>query len=182
MRSKATKIIISWEAAPPGEISAACSRTTYRGCTSSRKATTTRRRSTAGACPTSCCSTRRTARFAAKPFFAFIQTAGNHRPYSIPGDHPGFELAQVDAAALAQNGFDGLAAYNGLRYLDFSLGAFFAKAREAPYFKNTVFVMYGDHGNPSTRQTPWEQLLLTSYHVPCVIYAPGLVKEIGRAS
>ena len=114
-----------------------------------------------------------------KPFFAFIQTAGNHRPYSIPGDHPGFELAQVDAAALAENGFDGVAAYNGLRYLDFSLGAFFAKAREAPYFKNTVFLMYGDHGNPSTRQTPWEQLLLTGYHVPCVIYAPGLV-EGGR--
>ncbi|TMH11591.1 MAG: LTA synthase family protein, partial [Betaproteobacteria bacterium] len=66
-----------------------------------------------------------------KPFFAFIQTAGNHRPYSIPEDHPGFELAQVDAAALAENGFDGVAAYNGLRYLDFSLGAFFAKAREA---------------------------------------------------
>ena len=114
-----------------------------------------------------------------KPFFAFIQTAGNHRPYSIPEDHPGFELAQVDAAALAENGFDGVAAYNGLRYLDFSLGAFFAKAREAPYFKNTVFLMYGDHGNPSTRQTPWEQLLLTGYHVPCVIYAPGLV-EGGR--
>ena len=111
-----------------------------------------------------------------KPFFAFIQTAGNHRPYSIPEDHPGFELAQVDAAALAENGFDGVAAYNGLRYLDFSLGAFFAKAGEAPYFKNTLFVMYGDHGNPSTRQTPWEQLLLTGYHVPCVIYAPGLVK------
>ena len=110
-----------------------------------------------------------------KPFFAFIQTAGNHRPYSIPEDHPGFELAQVDAAALAENGFDGVAAYNGLRYLDFSLGAFFAKAREARYFKNTLFVMYGDHGNPSTRQTPWEQLLLTGYHVPCVIYAPGLV-------
>ena len=110
-----------------------------------------------------------------KPFFAFIQTAGNHRPYSIPEDHPGFELAQVDAAALAENGFDGVAAYNGLRYLDFSLGAFFAKAREAPYFKNTLFVMYGDHGNPSTRQTPWEQLLLTGYHVPCVIYAPGLI-------
>ncbi len=115
----------------------------------------------------------------AKPFFAFIQTAGNHRPYSIPEDHPGFELAQVDAAALAENGFDGVAAYNGLRYLDFSLGAFFAKAREAPYFKNTVFLMYGDHGNPSTLQTPWEQLLLTGYHVPCVIYAPGLV-EGGR--
>jgi phosphoglycerol transferase MdoB-like AlkP superfamily enzyme len=110
------------------------------------------------------------------PFFAFIQTAGNHRPYGIPDEHPGFELAQADAAKLEANGFDGLAAFNGLRYLDFALGSYFAKAKESPYFKNTVFVMYGDHGNPSTQQTPWQELLLTGYHVPCVIYAPGLVK------
>ena len=114
-----------------------------------------------------------------KPFFAFIQTAGNHRPYGIPSDHPGFELAQVDDKTLAENGFDGLPALNGLRYLDFALGTYFAKARQAPYFRNTVFVMYGDHGNPSTQQTPWQELLLTGYHVPCVIYAPGLV-EPGR--
>src|SRR5882672_5692608 len=111
-----------------------------------------------------------------KPFFAFIQTSGNHRPFGIPDDHPGFELAQADATRLAENGFDGLAAYNGMRYLDFALGSFFAKAKESPYFKNTVFFMYGDHGNPSTRETPWQQLLLTGYHVPCVIVAPGLVK------
>src|SRR6267142_1256824 len=111
-----------------------------------------------------------------KPFFAFIQTAGNHRPFGIPDDHPGFELAQVDAKLLEQNGFDSLAAFNGLRYLDFALGSFFEKARKDPYFANTVFVMYGDHGNPSTVQTPWQELLLTGYHVPFVIYAPGLVK------
>src|SRR5258706_33547 len=122
----------------------------------------------------------KTLRDGEKPFFAFIQTAGNHRPYTIPDDHPGFELARVDADELAKNGFDGLAAYNGMRYLDFSLGSFFAKAREAPWFKNTVFVMYGDHGNPSTLQTPWEQLLLTGYHVPFVIYAPGILKGGGR--
>jgi phosphoglycerol transferase MdoB-like AlkP superfamily enzyme len=110
------------------------------------------------------------------PFFAFIQTAGNHRPYGIPSEHPGFELAQADAAKLEENGFDSLAAFNGLRYLDFALGSYFAKAKESPYFKNTVFVMYGDHGNPSTQQTPWQELLLTGYHVPCIIYAPGLVK------
>jgi phosphoglycerol transferase MdoB-like AlkP superfamily enzyme len=111
-----------------------------------------------------------------KPFFAFIQTAGNHRPYGIPDEHPGFELAQADAAKLEENGFDSLAAFNGLRYLDFALGSYFAKAKESPYFQNTVFVMYGDHGNPSTQQTPWQELLLTGHHVPCVIYAPGLVK------
>jgi phosphoglycerol transferase MdoB-like AlkP superfamily enzyme len=112
-----------------------------------------------------------------KPFFAFIQTAGNHRPFGIPDDHPGFELAKADAKELADNGFDSLAAFNGLRYLDFALGSFFEKARKDPYFANTVFVMYGDHGNPSTVQTPWQELLLTGYHVPFVIYAPGLIKK-----
>jgi phosphoglycerol transferase MdoB-like AlkP superfamily enzyme len=112
-----------------------------------------------------------------KPFFAFIQTSGNHRPYTIPKDRAGFELAHVDAEKLSENGFDSLAAYNGLRFLDYSLGSFFARARKAPYFKNTVFVMYGDHGNPSTQQTPWEQLRLTGYHVPFVVYAPGPIKR-----
>jgi len=116
-------------------------------------------------------------RKARKPFFAFIQTAGNHRPYTIPSDRRGFELAQADDAALHDNGFDSLAAYNGLRFLDYALQSFFTKAREAPYFRNTVFVMYGDHGNPSTRQTPWEQLRLTGFHVPLVIYAPALIKR-----
>src|SRR6266571_4772347 len=112
-----------------------------------------------------------------KPFFAFIQTAGNHRPYTIPSDRRGFELAQMSDAALHDNGFDSLAAYNGLRFLDYALESFFTRAREAPYFRNTVFVMYGDHGNPSTRQTPWEQLRLTGFHVPLVIYAPALIKR-----
>ena len=112
-----------------------------------------------------------------KPFFAFIQTAGNHRPYTIPKDKHGFELAQLDGNALKDNGFDSLAAYNGLRFLDYALESFFAQARRASYFQNTVFVMYGDHGNPSANQTPWLKLGLTGYHVPLVIYAPGLIKQ-----
>jgi phosphoglycerol transferase MdoB-like AlkP superfamily enzyme len=115
-----------------------------------------------------------------KPFFAFIQTAGNHRPYTIPEDRRGFELRQVDGAALKENGFDSPAAYNGLRYLDYSLETFFSRARRAAYFQNTVFVMYGDHGNPSNQPTSWEQLRLTGFHVPLVIYAPGLIQGARR--
>lgn len=111
-----------------------------------------------------------------KPFFAFIQTSGNHRPYTIPEDRGDFELAQADSAILKDNDFDGLVAFNGLRFLDYALGSFFTRMRKASYFQNTVFVMYGDHGNPSTRQIPFEQLALTGSHVPLVIYAPGLMK------
>ena len=110
------------------------------------------------------------------PFFAFIQTSGNHRPFTIPKERAGFVVQQMDGALLKDNGFDSVAAYNGMRFLDYSLEFYFERARKAPYFKNTVFIMYGDHGNPSTQQTPWEELRLTGFHVPAVIYAPGLIK------
>lgn len=112
------------------------------------------------------------------PFFAFIQTSGNHRPYTIPEspeERRGFELAQVDEQRLVQAGFDSLAAFNGLRFFDHAIGYFFRQARNEPYFRNTVFVMYGDHGNPSATPTAWQQLELTSFHVPMLIYAPGIV-------
>lgn len=111
-----------------------------------------------------------------KPFFAFIQTAGNHRPYTIPEDRREFELAQVDSAVLRDHGFDGLVAFNGMRFLDYALGSFFSRMRQASYFQHTVFVLYGDHGLPSTRPIPFEQLGLTGNHVPLVIYAPGLLQ------
>lgn len=116
---------------------------------------------------------------AREPFFAFIQTSGNHRPYTIPKDRRGFELAQVDDDALRANGFDNLAAYNGLRLLDYSLDSFFAQARRAAYFQRTVFVMYGDHGVVSPTATPWAKIGLTGHHVPMVIYAPWM-SERGR--
>jgi phosphoglycerol transferase MdoB-like AlkP superfamily enzyme len=111
-----------------------------------------------------------------EPFFAFIQTSGNHRPFTIPKDQRGFVGEQMDAAALKDNGFESVAAYNGMRFLDYSLGYWFERARKAPYFRNTVFIMYGDHGNPSTQQTPFQELYLTGFHVPAVIYAPGLIQ------
>lgn len=115
-----------------------------------------------------------------KPFFAFIQTAGNHRPYTIPDDRRDFELAELDQETLVENGFGSLAAYNGLRFLDYSIGHFFKLARRAAYFKNTIFVMYGDHGTHAPTPIPWEQLRLAQYHVPLVIYAPGLIEERRR--
>lgn len=112
-----------------------------------------------------------------KPFFAFVQTSGNHRPFTIPEDRRGFELRDMDDQSLKEHGFDSLAAYNGQRFFDFALGHFFDLARREPYFRNTIFIMYGDHGNPSAKDIPWERLGLTGYHVPMLIYAPGVIRE-----
>jgi len=108
-----------------------------------------------------------------KPFFALIHTAGNHRPYTIPKDRGDFAVLQVDERKLKENGFDSLKDYNGMRFLDYSLGHFFRLASKEDYYRKTIFCMFADHGTVANQQIPWDTLSLTSHHVPFVIYAPG---------
>lgn len=115
-----------------------------------------------------------------KPFLAFIQTAGNHRPFTIPDDRGDFEVSDLDESLLAQYGFRSQEQYNAVRFIDYSLGEFFKLAKASGYFDNTIFVMYGDHNNRITK-TPhmpayFEALDLDGLHVPHMIYAPKLIK------
>lgn len=110
-----------------------------------------------------------------KPFLAFIQTAGYHKPYSIPEDNRGFEAASAPVERLREYGFTSLADFNSFRFMDHSLGLFMEAARKEDYFDNTIFVFYGDHGLPhrAEHRPPGEQQLsLGSFHVPLLIYAP----------
>ena len=111
-----------------------------------------------------------------KPFFAIVQTSGNHRPYTIPLHTHGFSTVNVDERRLRAHGFESSEEFNSFRYLDHALGLFFAKARAEAYFRNTVFVLYGDHGTRTG--APPAALALGDLspvvcHVPMVIYAPG---------
>lgn len=115
-----------------------------------------------------------------KPFFALIHTAGNHRPYTIPKDRRDFVEMSEDEQKLKESGFDSLKDYNGMRFLDYSLGHFFKLASKEDYFKKTIFCMFADHGTVANGQIAWDKLSLTSHHVPFVIYAPGYFSE-GRA-
>ncbi|MBI3358761.1 MAG: sulfatase-like hydrolase/transferase [Nitrospirae bacterium] len=116
-----------------------------------------------------------------QPFFAIIQTAGNHRPYTIPEDNHGFLALSPDAATLEKNGFASAEEFNAFRFIDHSIGLFMEMARKEGYFDNTIFVFFGDHGTTAGRGdlTPrWEtDLNLTGFHVPFLIYAPKLIPE-----
>ena len=118
-----------------------------------------------------------------KPFFAIVQTAGNHRPYTIPRQTHGFQVVHEDETLLHENGFDGNDEYNAFRFLDHALGLFFERARREPWFANTVFVLYGDHGTrtgaPGSVLTLGD-LSLIVYHVPMLIYAPGFIRQPRR--
>jgi phosphoglycerol transferase MdoB-like AlkP superfamily enzyme len=115
-----------------------------------------------------------------EPFFAIIQTSGNHRPYTIPDDNRGFVSRDVTTEEVEPYGFRSPGDYNAFRFMDHSLGVFLKELEKAPYAQNTIFVFFGDHGNDRQAKHMFpgeEQLMLTEYHVPLVFYAPGLIKE-----
>ena len=119
-----------------------------------------------------------------KPFFAIIQTAGNHRPYTIPEDNRGFVFDNQSDEELKQHGFSSNGEYNSFRYMDHSVGFFMQQAKKAGYFDNTIFVFFGDHGisgfGGNHRPAYETHYDLTGLHVPFVIYAPKLITQPRR--
>lgn len=117
-----------------------------------------------------------------KPFFAIIQTADNHRPYTIPAeDKDEFKLLSFTGDSLKRFGFESNDEMNAFRYTDFGFQKFIEAAKKEPYFKNTIFVFVGDHGiryNGKLDHFPnaWTEQGLSCEHVPLLFYAPGLLK------
>lgn len=125
-----------------------------------------------------------------KPFFAFIQTAGFHRPYTIPADNDGFivktpkEISETEIRAF---GFESFEEYNAMRLQDFALGKFFELAKKEDWYDNTIFVVFGDHGLPhnNAKNVPdWQKSLANGFHVPLIIHSPkrispGVETKIG---
>lgn len=113
-----------------------------------------------------------------KPFFAVIQTAGNHRPYTIPAeDKPFFKTVHFSEDSLKHNGFESNDELNAFRYSDYCFQQFFEAAQKENYYKNTVFVFVGDHGilgtAPASFPNAWNEGALTRLHVPLLFYSPN---------
>jgi phosphoglycerol transferase MdoB-like AlkP superfamily enzyme len=117
-----------------------------------------------------------------KPFFAIIQTADNHRPYTIPEeDLNSFKkIENISTDSLNKCGFESLAEYNAFRYTDYCIKQFMEAAKKEKYFDNTVFVFIGDHGIRGNAANlfpkSWTEDGLTSEHVPFLFYAPKLLQ------
>lgn len=115
-----------------------------------------------------------------KPFVAIVQTADNHRPYTIPDeDRNNFDLVSYPKDTLHKYGFSDNDELNAFRYTDFAFRAFMEAAKKEAYFKNTIFVFVGDHGikGNASAEFPevWNSANLTSHHVPLLFYAPGII-------
>jgi phosphoglycerol transferase MdoB-like AlkP superfamily enzyme len=112
-----------------------------------------------------------------KPFFTIIQTAGNHRPYTIPSeDLPEFKLEKYPPDTLRKYGFASNEELNAFRYSDFCFKKYIEAASKEKYFGNTIFIFVGDHGlrgdiGPLFPQSFTKQGF-GAEHVPLLFYAP----------
>ncbi|MBL7748758.1 MAG: sulfatase-like hydrolase/transferase [Chitinophagaceae bacterium] len=114
----------------------------------------------------------------ANPFFAIIQTADNHRPYTIPKeDRPFIKLSNYPKDTLSKYGFWTNEELNAYTYMDYTYKVFIEAARKEKYFDNTIFVFVGDHGirGVAADMFPkvWTEQSLTLWHVPLLFYAPS---------
>ena len=87
-----------------------------------------------------------------KPFFQFVMTTSNHKPYTFPAGK--IDLPQGDRNA-------------AVKYTDYALGKFIEAAKTKPWFKNTVFVIVADHCASSAGK--WE-INIHNHHIPAIIY------------
>ena len=113
-----------------------------------------------------------------KPFIAIVQTADNHRPYTIPDeDKKEFKLMSYPKDSLVKYGFESNEELNAFRYTDFCYQKFIESAKKEGYFKNTIFVFVGDHGIGGDAHDMFPHAWtkeLASMHVPLLFYAPAL--------
>ncbi|KGL63688.1 LTA synthase family protein [Polaribacter sp. Hel1_85] len=118
-----------------------------------------------------------------KPFVAYIQTASNHMPFTVPSEKESFKPLnenEVDASLLEKSGFKSVAQLNALRYLDFNIGKFLERAKKSGYYENTIFAFFGDHNTAMKRTENYTKeydLNIQLQHVPFFIHGPEYVKS-----
>jgi len=95
---------------------------------------------------------------AGKPFFGFLMTTSNHRPYTYPD-------GKIDVPSHTGR-------VGGVKYADYAIGAFLREARRHPWFDDTIFVFVADHCAASAGR---QELPVYRYHIPLILYAPKII-------
>lgn len=93
-----------------------------------------------------------------RPFFAHVMTTSNHRPYTYPA-------GRIDIPSKTSR--DG-----AVKYTDWAVGDFLARARTKAWFRDTLFVITADHTAGAAGET---DLPVDRYHIPMILYAPAHV-------
>jgi phosphoglycerol transferase MdoB-like AlkP superfamily enzyme len=120
-----------------------------------------------------------------RPFVAVIQTADNHRPYTIPKeDEVNFKKEFYPVDSLNKYGFESNDELNAFRFTDYCFEQFIEAAKKENYFKNTIFIFVGDHGIRGNAgdmfPRAWTDNGLSAEHVPLLFYSPALLQPAVR--
>ena len=111
-----------------------------------------------------------------KPFVSVIQTVSMHSPFTIPDQKiyvKKFEdyLNKLMVAGSRKSEYRNYAhIYSTILYTDDALKYFFAEYAKLSEYKNTIFVITGDHRLPEIPMAS----KIDRYHVPLIIYSPLL--------
>ncbi len=73
-----------------------------------------------------------------QPFFSILFTASSHSPYDQPKNTPKVAIECDETPYL-----------NSAKYCDYWLGKYFDSVRNEPWYKNTLFILVGDHSHPT---------------------------------
>jgi len=118
-----------------------------------------------------------------KSFVAYIQTATNHMPFTVPDKKESFTPIlenKITEKTLLKGGFRSLGQLNGIRYLDFNVARFIERAKESGYYENSIFVFFGDHRGGMKKlnflKNNEDDLGVQVHHVPFFIHAPKYIK------
>lgn len=87
-----------------------------------------------------------------QPFFNFVMTTSNHRPYTYPDN-------AIDIPS-------GTGREGAVKYTDYALKNMFEKVKSKPWFKNTVFIIIADHCASSAGK---DEIDVANYHIPAFI-------------
>lgn len=93
-----------------------------------------------------------------RPFYQFVLTTSNHRPFTYPDGKVSIPSGSSRKGAVA--------------YTDYAIGEFFRQASMRPWFRNTVFIISGDHTSSAAGHT---DLPPDRYHIPALFYCPGRI-------
>jgi len=94
-----------------------------------------------------------------QPFFNFVMTTSNHRPFTFPKDG----MTQPE-----REGRD-----SGVNYTDYAVKKLIEAASKKPWFDNTLFVIVADHNGGSSGEV---DVPLFRYIIPAFIYAPKIIE------
>ena len=109
-----------------------------------------------------------------KPVFDALLTISTHDPYVYPNKEQ-YTKRLLDKLSTSQKTKftseieENAEKFASYIYLDEQLKKYFTAFAKNPAFKNTIFVITGDHGSEL-----WNRSALSKYHVPLLVYSPLL--------